>query len=252
MGEGVANHFRLLMDLLGHEMPVIALVHEEGRCRGAQNCAFNLAALRITDLCALAREHGGVAILKIRDGIREGSKRNGVRAEKHFAFAITYGQWRALARPDQKVFLALEQEGERKCAPQARQRSRDCVGRGVALALFLGDEMRHNLGIGLGAERGALLLQLLAELAKVLDDTVVHDGESVGGMGVSVAFRRAPVGGPTGMPDADRTFERLLDEPRLEIAQLALRAPPRKLATLQGGNTGGIITAVFKSLQRVD
>ena len=117
---------------------------------------------------------------------------------------------------------------------------------------LLGDEMRHNLGVGLRAERGALLLQLLAQLAKVLDDTVVHDGESVGGMGVSVAFRRAPVSGPTGMPDADRTFERLLGEPRLEIAQLALRAPPRKLATLQGGNTGGIITAVFKSLQRVD
>jgi hypothetical protein len=48
---------------------------------------------------------------------------------------------------------------------------------------------------------------------------------------------------PTGMPDTDRALERLLGEPRLEIAQLLLRAPSRKLPALQGSEAGGIIAA---------
>jgi hypothetical protein len=53
------------------------------------------------------------------------------------------------------------------------------------------------------------------------------------------------------MPDTDRAIERLLGEPRLEIAQPALRAPSRKLSALQGSDAGGIIAAVFEPLERV-
>src|SRR6516165_7126272 len=97
--------------------------------------------------------------------------------------------------------------------------------------------MRHNLGVGVGAELGPFFLQLLAQLAKVLDDTVVHNREAVCGMRMSVVFGWAPMRGPTGMADADPALERFFRKPLLEIAQLALCAPPRKLAALQGGHT---------------
>ena len=71
-------------------------------------------------------------------------------------------------------------------------------------------------------------------------------------MGMSVVFGRAPMRGPTGMADADPPLERLFGKPRLEIAQLALCAAPRKLAALQGSHTGGIIAAVFEPFKRVD
>jgi hypothetical protein len=82
------------------EVPVIALVGEEGRCRSAHNWVFDLAALCIADLYPVTREHDGVAILEIRDRVSKGSERNSIRAEKHFAFAITYGERRTLARSD--------------------------------------------------------------------------------------------------------------------------------------------------------
>jgi hypothetical protein len=65
---------------------------------------------------------------------------------------------------------------------------------------------------------GALLLQFLAQLAKILDDAIVHDGEALGCMGVRIAFGRTAVSGPAGVPDPDPSFQRLLGETRFQIA----------------------------------
>src|SRR5216684_4164760 len=99
--------------------------------------------------------------------------------------------------------------------------------------------MRDHLGVGLRAEIGALFLQLLAQLAKVLDDAVVDDGETIGGMGVRVGFGGAAVSRPTGVPDTDRASERLAGKAGFEIAQLALGTAPRELPALQRGHAGG-------------
>ncbi len=48
----------------------------------------------------------------------------------------------------------------------------DEIARVVAL-----DEMRHDLGVGLGAEDVRLELELVAKLAEVLDDAVENDGD---------------------------------------------------------------------------
>jgi hypothetical protein len=63
-------------------------------------------------------------------------------------------------------------------------------------------------------------------------------------------LRRAAMSGAACMPDTDRAIERLLGEPRLEIAQSALRAPSRKLSALQGSDAGGIIAAVERVHKR--
>ena len=112
--------------------------------------------------------------------------------------------------------------------------------------------MGDDLGVGFRPELGALVLQLLAQLAEVLDDAVVHDREAVGGVRMRVAFGRPAVGRPAGMPDADRAGERLARELGFEIAQLALGAPARELAVFERGDAGGIVAAVFEPLERID
>ena len=97
-----------------------------------------------------------------------------------------------------------------------------------------------------------LLLQLLAQLAEILDDAVVDDREAVGGVRMRVAFGRPAVGRPAGMADADGAGERLAREPRFEIAQLALGAPAGELSVLQRGDAGRVVAAVFEPLERVD
>src|SRR5450631_1627297 len=70
-------------------------------------------------------------------------------------------------------------------------------------------------------------------------------------MRMGIGLVRLAVGGPTGVADADDARERLGAQLGFEIAQLALGAPPRQPPRLQGGDTGGVIAAIFETLERV-
>src|SRR5262249_52291266 len=112
--------------------------------------------------------------------------------------------------------------------------------------------MGDHLGIGIGAERRACFLQLLAQLAEILDDAIVDDGEALGGMRVRVMFGRSAVGRPPGVANADRAGERLTREPGFEISQLALGPPADELPPFQRGDASGVIAPIFEPLECID
>ena len=112
--------------------------------------------------------------------------------------------------------------------------------------------MGDHFGVGFGVELGALLLQLVTQLAEVLDDAVVHDSKLVGGVRVRVVLGRLAMRGPAGVADAGEASERLACEPHLEIAQLALGAPARQCAAFQRRDACGVVAAIFQPLERVD
>ena len=203
MRERVADHLGLLVDFLRHEMAMIALVDQERRGGRFQHRALDHLAVGVVHLDALARHHRPVAVFEIGDRVGERRERDRVGAEKHLAVAVADRERRALAGADQKIVLAGEQEGERERAAQPRQRGLDRLDRRLAALHLVGDEMRDHLGVGFAAERGALLLQLFAQLAEVLDDAVVDDRELLGGVRMRVVLGRLAVGRPAGMADAD-------------------------------------------------
>ena len=113
--------------------------------------------------------------------------------------------------------------------------------------------MRDHLGVGLAAELRAGLFQLLAQLAEILDDAVVHDREPLGRVRMRVALGRLAVGRPAGVADADRCrCSGSLAQPLFEVAELALGAAARQRAVLQRRDAGGIVAAVFEALERID
>ena len=93
VGKGMADDFRLFVDLLGHEVLVIAFVDQSRGGRGLDDRALDLATVLVADLGALAREHRPVAVLQVADRVSEGRKRDGVRAEKHLDLCRI--RWRA-------------------------------------------------------------------------------------------------------------------------------------------------------------
>ena len=97
-----------------------------------------------------------------------------------------------------------------------------------------------------------LLLQLLAQLAEILDDAVVHHRDLVGRVRMGIDLVRPPMRRPARVPDADRAGERFEREALLEILQLAFGAPARQVAALQRRDAGGIVAAIFEALQRLD
>ena len=102
VGERVADDLRLLVDLLGHEVPVIALFREQASGRAALDAAPDPFAGRVADDGALAGHNDPVAFLEIGDAVGERRERQRVGAEIHLALAVADRERRALPRADQR------------------------------------------------------------------------------------------------------------------------------------------------------
>ena len=102
-------------------------------------------------------------------------------------------------------------DGERPGALEARDRVAD-GGHEVALGGTVPrvlDEVRDDLGVGVGDDGVAVLAQVAAQLLEVLDDAVVHDRDAARAVQVRVrvAVGRGAVGGPAGVGDALRAHQ---------------------------------------------
>ena len=105
-------------------------------------------------------------------------------------------------------------------------------------------------GVPLGA-------QLLGQLAPVLDDAVVHDGEVAGAVqvGVGVGLGGVPVGGPPGVADAGghalgTVFDHLAQV--LERAGAGRRPGPATGPVGLQGHPGGVVAPVLETLEPVE
>ena len=111
--------------------------------------------------------------------------------------------------------------------------------------------MGDGFGVGLGDEFRALLFQHLAQLAKILDDAVMHHHDAVGGVRMRVVLGRLAVGSPAGVADAGMARERLGFQPRFEIPQLAFGAAALQMVAFQRGDACGIVAAIFQAFERI-
>ena len=201
----MADDFGLLVDFLRHEVAMVAFVDQHDGGLRLQDRALDDVAAGIVDLRAVAREDHPITVLEIAYGVGERRQRDRIGTDEHLAVAETDRQRRTLAGADQQIVLAGEQECQRERATQPRQRPFDRFDRRRAARHFGGDEMRDDLGIGLGGEFRALAFKLAAQLAEILDDAVVHDGEPLGGVRMRIVLGRPAVGRPARVADADRS-----------------------------------------------
>ena len=238
MGEGVADDLGLLVDLLGHEVAIVALFRQQTSGRAALDAALDPFPASVANVGGPARQHHPVSLLEISDAVGEGRERERVGAEIHLTVAVADRQRRALPRANQEVLLAREQIDESERAAQALKGGMDrLIGR-LAERQFILDRERRDLGVGLGREFVALGGKLLAQRLEVLDDAVVDDGEPGRSVRMGVGDGRLAVGRPAGVADADCAGERLGGEFGLEVLELALGAPPLEPAVLERRDAG--------------
>ena len=252
MRQCAGDHFRLLVNFLGHEVAVIALVDHMRAGQRPDFRARHLLIEGIVDLRAGPVEHDPIAVIEIGDGFGERSQGKGVRAQIHLVLAMAHRQGRTLAGTNQQVFLAIKQERQCKRSMQARQRGGDCLNRRLALIQRLRDEVGNGFRIRFGDKNMALGLQFLPQRTEILDNPVMHHRDAGAGMGVRVVFGRAAMGGPAGMADADMALQGVVVQPRRQIFQLALRPHPLQMAIFQRRNARRIIAAIFETLERID
>ena len=147
----MADHFRLLGDLLGHEVAVLALVRHEGRGLREIHRPRDLAVRAVADLDRIAGQHHPVAVLEIGHAVGEGGERYGVRAQIHLAVAMADGERRSHAGADHEIMLVGEQDGQREGAFEALQHLGHRILRRGALLPFARNHMRDDFGVGLGS-----------------------------------------------------------------------------------------------------
>src|SRR6185312_16296015 len=178
--ERVADDFRLFENFLRHEVAMIAFVDEERAGRTRLHRARNFLAGGIANFDAVMMDDREIALFKIRNILRERRERDRVGTEIHLTRAVADRERASLARADQKVVLAFEQECEREGAAQLRKRRAYGFDRTLSAFHLVRHEMRDHFGVGLAPEDRAPFLQRIAQLAEILDNAVMHDGELVG------------------------------------------------------------------------
>ncbi len=202
MREGVANHFRLLMDLLRHEMAMAGFVDQRRRGVGDDDLAVRGPAGGVEDRNLVAAHDRDVAVLEIGDAVGERREREGVRSQIGLVLAIAHRQRAALARTDEQRFLAAEDHRQRIGAGQPPHRLlRRVLGLGAAVEI-VGDQVHRHFAVGLGFEFVALGEELGAQVAEILDDAVMDDGDACIGVRMGVDLGRRAMRRPARVADA--------------------------------------------------
>ena len=150
----MADDLRLLENLLRHEVSVIALVDKRRRNIRDLDRTLNLVAVCVEYARLLARQLNSVAIFEEADPAGHRRERKGVGSEIHGTLAIADRKRRAAARADDKIFLALEHNAERKSTFELDKRGGRGLARRKPLVEIVRHEMRDDLRVGFGHKHG--------------------------------------------------------------------------------------------------
>ena len=100
------------MDLLFHEVPVIALLHQGGSSGDDAHRPLDRIPRHVEDARAAMVDGHIVALAQIGDAVGKGPDRQGVRTDEHLPIAIADHQGAAPARAHDQLILALDQHAE--------------------------------------------------------------------------------------------------------------------------------------------
>ncbi len=88
----VADHRRLLVNLLLHVVVIVALADQRAGQLAFDNGAVYALVVRVVNRRAFAGQHAPIAVFDIAERVGERSERYGIRAKIHFAFTIADGE----------------------------------------------------------------------------------------------------------------------------------------------------------------
>ena len=101
-------------------------------------------------------------------------------------------------------------------------------------------------------EDRALLLEIFAQFAEILDDAVMDHGDAFGRVRMGVVFGRLAMGGPAGVTDAGMAAERRSCSRFSRFFSLPSARRRVELLAFQRRDAGGIVAAIFEPLERID
>ncbi len=243
---------RLLVDLLEHEGLVAALLRSLLVPVDLLRRAGGELEVAVPDGVGAGLDRDDLVVLDQHDLARLAQERRDGRGHEALAVADAEHQRALAARGHQAARLVHVRDDEGEVAAEARQHLAD--GRRQVAPVLAGDQVRDDLGVGVGVEDDAQVLQLGAQLQVVLDDPVHHHEHRAVGAGVRVGVLggHAAVRGPARVPEPGgrrRGGVRAGDVAQLrEVADGAHRLD-QPVVLREEGEAGGVVPAVLEALE---
>ena len=251
--DGLGEHARLLVDLLGHEVAMAFLAHGQALAIDLVAGPLHGPSLEIAQGHPRGLDDADVAVLEIAHRLRVGLDGEDVGGEEELLLAIPDDERARPAGAEDHARMAGRDETEGKAALQAPEGRTERLYEAKPSSHPRGNQVGHDLGVGGRGEVIAGGFELVAQLQIVLDDAVVHDGDTSGRVRVrmGIGLGGGAMRGPAGMPDAHVRLQGLLEHLALQIDDLADPATELETAVERNGETRGVIAAVLQALETV-
>ena len=245
---------RLLVDLLQHEVGILAALRGRRALLRNVGLALDLVAARVDDFDALAADAGDVALFKDHELPRDGQERRDIRCDEVLLLADADERGTSRARKHDAVRVLAPHHRQRVRAAKLANRLLHRLEEVPGACEVVMDAVCDHLGVGIGGELVAEPFELRAKLLVILDDAVVHDRDAVArDVRVGVALVRHAVGRPARMCDSEVAGRGVGGERLGELRDLADCPQARDLCpAVQHGDPGRVIAAVFEALQALD
>ena len=255
--DAVAQRFRLLVDLLQHEMVVSALFQlGDGQL---QLLDGNLAVLplQVHDVQRLPLlDDGDFVVVQVHEILGVVDDGRGVGRQEILAVADADGHRAALPGHDDAGGVPLFEDRDGVGADHLLERGADGhLQRALLGFLHVFDQIDQHLGVSAAAERETVRAQGVAEHPEVLDDPVVDQGEvpRPGEVRVRIGVVGLAMGGPAGMADADRAGTVFPVQERFQVRYLALAfVDVQAAARVDHRHAGAVIAPVLQPMESLD
>jgi hypothetical protein len=251
--DGLGEHAGLLVDLLGHEVAMAFLAHGQALAIHLVAGPLHVMPLEIAQGHPRGLDDADVAVLEIAHRLRVGLDGEDVGGEEELFLAIADDERARPTGAENHARMAGRDETESKAALEAPEGRTERLHEAKPSRHPRGHEVGHDLGVGGRGEVIAGGLELVAQLQIILDDAVVHDGDTSARvrMRMGIGLGGGAMGGPAGMPDAHVRLQGLLEHLALQIDDLADLATELETAVEGNGETRGVIAAVLQALETV-
>ena len=250
--DGVAAGRGLLVDLLEHEVLVAALLRRDRIPEHALRRLRDFTPRIVGELHAGAGDHRHLLVGEEDDVACVAQNRRNIGSNEKLLISQPDDDRRTVANGDNLLRIVRGHEHDREHAAHRHQGAPHGVLEAVVLHFAL-DEVRDDLGVGLGRELVTLRLQFPLQVEVVLDDAVVHDDNAAGAvaMRMGVLLGGTAVCRPARMADSVEAVERLFADGAFQVGQLPRRPSQRNAVSTDQRDAGGVVTAILHTPQAV-
>jgi hypothetical protein len=250
-GHGAFQDFRLLVDLLEHEVLEVSPVGVAGVPVELVDLGADLALIGAEDVKTLGIDGADLMVVQIDDAFRVTDESARVAGKIRFVLTQAKHQRTPQTCPDD---LPRKVRADHRQAVGALQVTDGVPHRIDQVAVEVaGNQMSDDFGVGLTAELAAVGLELLFQDRVVLDDAIMdHGNRAVAGhVGMCVDVGGAAMGRPARVADARCSRRRLLGQELRKAGDAAGRFADAQVGAGHGGDAGAVVAPVFQPREAI-